>query len=767
MAAPEGMADDRIAVVLVSGGVGAGKSSCLNALLTTLPAGARAAVCTHAFALSFGLETTAVAGGAVVFSDEVYDFGGGCVCCSPRGDFTRFLERLWAAHGAGSASAVTHLLVETTGVAEPLVFARLFYTEPLRARFRLAASVHVLDAAAPPPPARDDADAPAWAAAASVVAVNARRGGGGATAAPTPPRSPSPPEAPAAPHTTVSAGVDAGVELVTGAAGAATELADVLIDAGMSIASISLDGAGGMAAGVASSVASLATLDVGSSGEHLGRAGSSAFATVSSGTGVLLGAATALGAATVQRADALGQRAWLVAATVTSAFVDDAASLPGHVTSLSLGASRGIAGAVFAAAAAGLQASQGALAELLLPHGAPRLLLSLAPGPDAAEAGGMLWAAIASEAGAFSLERAVELDPSFLEPPDAFDDVPPLLVPAARGGHAARVACVCVAEVGAPVLEAKLRRWLGELAASGALLRAKGAVWVRADDADDDAGEPHVRELIIDGVRDVVSFRERMADSEDDAPAAPASPATPLCGDAACAVRAHARPDASHASRVFLVLAEGGPAAPALKAAFRSCFVPDGFTWAADIEIDFPQVAAGGSPPPPRCIERQLDGGGPRVLLWRVGGRFYACEPTCPHAGAPLAEGAVLDMEDCAKCVVHAACASLLADAACTAAPRWGRCCRARTTCSPGTSPPARPCPRWAAARCARTASPKCWARCTWGRARARWAPRPARTTRPRARSGGPRGGTEACECTREDDAPLLIAAEMTAFSVW
>jgi nitrite reductase/ring-hydroxylating ferredoxin subunit len=37
-------------------------------------------------------------------------------------------------------------------------------------------------------------------------------------------------------------------------------------------------------------------------------------------------------------------------------------------------------------------------------------------------------------------------------------------------------------------------------------------------------------------------------------------------------------------------------------------------------------------------------------VLWRVNGAFYACEAECPHAGAPLVGGSVLDMEDVEQC---------------------------------------------------------------------------------------------------------------------
>ena len=62
--------DERVGVVLVTGGLGAGKSRAVSALLAALQ-GARAGVLTHSFALSFGLETTPVHARAA-FTEDVY-----------------------------------------------------------------------------------------------------------------------------------------------------------------------------------------------------------------------------------------------------------------------------------------------------------------------------------------------------------------------------------------------------------------------------------------------------------------------------------------------------------------------------------------------------------------------------------------------------------------------------------------------------------------------------------------------------------------------
>ena len=52
----------------------------------------------------------------------MFDFGGGCVCCSPRGDVERRTRELMASAIKKKVPLDT-IVLETTGVADPLVFA--------------------------------------------------------------------------------------------------------------------------------------------------------------------------------------------------------------------------------------------------------------------------------------------------------------------------------------------------------------------------------------------------------------------------------------------------------------------------------------------------------------------------------------------------------------------------------------------------------------------------------------------------------------------
>jgi G3E family GTPase len=78
------------------------------------------------------------------------DFGSGCICCSPDGDLTRALVALGAhreaAASRGDMHAITHAIVETTGLADPRPFTRLIGAEHVVSRhFSLDRVVCVID----------------------------------------------------------------------------------------------------------------------------------------------------------------------------------------------------------------------------------------------------------------------------------------------------------------------------------------------------------------------------------------------------------------------------------------------------------------------------------------------------------------------------------------------------------------------------------------------------------------------------------------------
>lgn len=129
-------------VTVFCGFLGAGKTTLLNHLLAQAEGDRWAAVVNDVAAINIdaAVVRTQAAG------SDVVELGNGCVCCSNRDDLAETVARL-AAEGRYS-----HILVETSGVAEPRGIANLFVQKNLFGRCladfaRLSALVTVVDSA--------------------------------------------------------------------------------------------------------------------------------------------------------------------------------------------------------------------------------------------------------------------------------------------------------------------------------------------------------------------------------------------------------------------------------------------------------------------------------------------------------------------------------------------------------------------------------------------------------------------------------------------
>jgi len=128
-----------IPVTLLTGFLGAGKTSLLNALLKD-PALANTAVLVNEFG-EIGLDHLLVE----TLDEETVLLNAGCLCCTVRGDLVRALAALAARIEAGQA--VARVLIETTGLADPAPILHTLMTDPTVARrFVLDGVVTVVDA---------------------------------------------------------------------------------------------------------------------------------------------------------------------------------------------------------------------------------------------------------------------------------------------------------------------------------------------------------------------------------------------------------------------------------------------------------------------------------------------------------------------------------------------------------------------------------------------------------------------------------------------
>ena len=121
----------KIQAFIISGGTPNWENDCAKLLIKKLPNDSKVLVILHQHAKSFGLETTVVSVEKhveLVSIEQVFDFGSGCICCSPDGDLTRLLCDIASSN---SSNKPTHIFIETTGVADVRSFAPCFVLKRL------------------------------------------------------------------------------------------------------------------------------------------------------------------------------------------------------------------------------------------------------------------------------------------------------------------------------------------------------------------------------------------------------------------------------------------------------------------------------------------------------------------------------------------------------------------------------------------------------------------------------------------------------------
>jgi G3E family GTPase len=123
-------------VTVLSGFLGSGKTTLLNRLLKG-EHGLRIAVMVNDFG-DVNIDKDLVVGQ----TGDVVELSGGCVCCTIRGDLLDSARELLA-----SGSAFDYVIVETSGLAEPMAVAQTFLVPELEASYRLDAVVTLIDSA--------------------------------------------------------------------------------------------------------------------------------------------------------------------------------------------------------------------------------------------------------------------------------------------------------------------------------------------------------------------------------------------------------------------------------------------------------------------------------------------------------------------------------------------------------------------------------------------------------------------------------------------
>lgn len=130
-----------IPVAVLTGFLGAGKTSLLNTLLKD-PLLSDAAVIINEFG-DIGIDHLLVE----TSSDGVIEMASGCLCCTIRGDLIDTMRGLLERRDAGTLKPFDRIVIETTGLADPAPILHTLMSEPaLLARCRLEGVITVADA---------------------------------------------------------------------------------------------------------------------------------------------------------------------------------------------------------------------------------------------------------------------------------------------------------------------------------------------------------------------------------------------------------------------------------------------------------------------------------------------------------------------------------------------------------------------------------------------------------------------------------------------
>jgi G3E family GTPase len=128
--------EPRLPVTVITGFLGSGKTTLVKHILTNQQ-GLRTAIIVNEFS-DLGIDSELI----VTADDDMVELENGCICCSINNNFVDAIFRI-----LNRDRKVDHLVVETTGLADPLPVVLTFLRSELRPLTRVDSIVTVADAA--------------------------------------------------------------------------------------------------------------------------------------------------------------------------------------------------------------------------------------------------------------------------------------------------------------------------------------------------------------------------------------------------------------------------------------------------------------------------------------------------------------------------------------------------------------------------------------------------------------------------------------------